>query len=225
MLDCRPKQQAQVLAAFDRFEVSLARLKADRSALLQALASMQQHLDGVPAPAAVPEAELARAQAVETGISRVLQSADHEAIALALEDNMSRENQQWWGGAAGGGRGAGGGDGWGAEWGRCLHAWALPGMLAAELGEGQHSFAVKAAKAASCGQLAARVFQSKTTLTAAHCDRPGRAPRGIMSWSLCLVLQEHQMAQIALAAWPHMPSCTQVLAAYVREVLSHEPRL
>jgi hypothetical protein len=39
------------------------------------------------------------------------------------------------------------------------------------------------------------------------------------------MLEEHQMAQIALAAYPHMPSCTQVLATYVAEVLGHEPQL
>ncbi|GBF97610.1 hypothetical protein Rsub_10746 [Raphidocelis subcapitata] len=140
-LKLSPKQQACVLAAWRTFEAALARLKADRAALLDALASMQQHLDGVPAPAGAPAAEFARAQAVETGISRVLQSADHEAIALALEDNMSRENQQW----------------------------------------------------------------------------------GIMTGTLALLLEEHQLAHIAALSHPYMLSLTQVAAQYVAEVLGHKP--
>jgi hypothetical protein len=86
----RPRQESQLLAAWQTYKASVAELKVERSALREELASMQQHLDAVAAPGAPAAAaeEFERSQAVETGISRVLQSEDHEAIARALQDNM-----------------------------------------------------------------------------------------------------------------------------------------
>lgn len=46
-----------------------------------------------------------------------------------------------------------------------------------------------------------------------------------MSWSLTLMIEEHQMLHIALMSYPWMPSFSQVFAAYVAEVLGHSLRV
>jgi len=135
-----PRQQARILAAWQAFEATLLELQEERRVLHARLAMMQEHLDRVPAPADATRREYECAQAVGTGISRVLQSDDHEALARALQDNMKREDQQW----------------------------------------------------------------------------------GIMSWSLALMIEEHQIGHIVALCYPYMPSFTQVFAAYVAEVLGQK---
>jgi hypothetical protein len=50
-------------------------------------------------------------------------------------------------------------------------------------------------------------------------------PRGIMSWSLTLMIEEHQIAHLTILSYPFMPSFSQVFAAYMVEVLGHKPRV
>jgi len=44
-----------------------------------------------------------------------------------------------------------------------------------------------------------------------------------MSWSLALMLDEHQLAQMVALAYPWVPSPSQLFAVYVAEVLGHTP--
>jgi hypothetical protein len=89
-----PRQQARVRAAWVAFESALVDLQAERAALNAGLAAVQERLETFSAPSelgqAAARADAERAQAVEMGISRALQSDDHEALALALQDNMVR---------------------------------------------------------------------------------------------------------------------------------------
>ncbi len=86
----------------------MVQLTRERRALCAKLAVMQANLERMPAAAAEPSApataaaacsaavsadlllQLERAQLEDTGISRVLRSDDHDAIAAALQENMVR---------------------------------------------------------------------------------------------------------------------------------------
>ncbi|GBF94857.1 hypothetical protein Rsub_08029 [Raphidocelis subcapitata] len=48
---------------------------------------------------------------------------------------------------------------------------------------------------------------------------------GILSWSLSLMVEEHQLTAMGIAVYPYIPSLGQVFAAYVTEVMRHRPGL
>jgi hypothetical protein len=113
-----PDLQSRILGAWTAFEAALQRLAEERRALCAQLAGVQAHLEGLPADTpGYDEYELAHA--IETGISSMLRSEDHEAVVTKLAENMVR----LWHRVAGCGGGQLCAEGLRAA----LHCWLLPG--------------------------------------------------------------------------------------------------